>query len=208
MQRFDLAASRLWQSRGVRFLLAVLAVAMLAVIAETGPRAGVVVQQARSSGNELIAFRRAKRPSDALPHRWLRQQVTHVLDSRRVAMYTRPSGRRWTLYVVKGRRARVPGKVLCLFLVGRGSAGGTCASASTVFLARHVMVLQAGPGLLAGLAANDVARVSVLDRRVVRRWVRMTSDHGLIYDCRARAGCGRMIESVAAYRKNGTLLTP
>src|SRR5438046_890213 len=76
--------------------------------------------------DELQAFLRSRRPSDALPVRSFRVTIERgrVVDSRRIGAFKDRRGRTTLLYLVKiGRRGA--GRSMCLELVTRSAAGGT-----------------------------------------------------------------------------------
>lgn len=152
----------------------------------------------------LRAFQRAKQPTDVVPGRFAAHfQIT---DSRQIATYLDPRGRRATLYVAKSRlgvcqvlvRSSAPG--------GIGGGGGGC-SPRADFLGPGRRIAASSGRLFAGVVSNEVSRVVIVGSRGVRHPVKVTADGGFIYDCRAYNGCARLIDCVEAYARDGDLLS-
>jgi hypothetical protein len=156
--------------------------------------------QSRSSGSdEPGAFQRSAHPNDALPA-VARRIFPDVTVSRRVASYVDGRGRRNALYVFKRRGSRI-----CLGLFSGGFGGG-CDPASKFFSPDRRVAAEEGR-LFAGLAADEVTRVELVGIRGRVHRVRLTTDHGFIYNCRAYNGCTCVIASLRAYAADGRLVT-
>ena len=151
----------------------------------------------RDPRDEPRAFARAAKPSDALPS-WLQRRWPHdygrILASRRVATY-QGRARQASLYVFKTSSGK-----MCHMLVWRG-AGGGC-NRGTLF--RRDDRVAAGSGqLLAGIAADEVARVVIIGSKGVRHRVHLSPDNGFIFDCRAYNGCTCVVKWLDAYTADG-----
>jgi len=157
-----------------------------------------------STPETLRAFQRAKQPTDVLDGRFA--EHLQITDSRRIATYVDRRGRRATLYVAKSRlgpcqvlvRSSPPG--------GIGGGGGGC-SPRADFLGRGRHIAASSGRLFAGVVSNEIARVVIVGSRGVRHPVRVTTDGGFIYDCRAYNGCAGLIACVEAYAGDGGFLS-
>jgi hypothetical protein len=149
----------------------------------------------------LRAFHRPARSNDALPQR-LRSGYPNVVASRRIAAVRRSFRGAATLYL-----AVLPGKGTCLITVDRHGAGGGC-SPSWYFMSRaRRMSLSTGNGFLSGVAADEVARLVMMDKRGGRHPIRLTRDGGFIYVCRAYNGCVDVVAAVEAYDHRGLVVS-
>jgi len=146
----------------------------------------------------IRAFARPATKADALPSYLV--SFLHITASRRVASYVSPGrpARRATVYVARSRE-----KGWCIFTVHSGKTGGSCGP--SLFRAGHRITAQEGQ-FFAGVAANDVARLVVIDVQGTRRAVALSRDNGFVYDCRARNGCSCVVGSVEAFGATGKLL--
>lgn len=176
---------------------------MRAVLVLLGLLIAGTAMAAGSSPPGLRTFERAKRPSDVLRGSF----ANHfgVTDSRRIASYTDRRGRRSDLYVAKTRMQ------MCIVSVNfnatgtGGGSGGGCSPTADFFHGERVVATSGR--LFQGVVANDVARVVLVGSRGVRHTVRLTSDGGFIYNCRAYNGCARLIACVEAYAPDGSYLS-
>ena len=151
-----------------------------------------------AAAQELRAFQRAKRAADVVPPALARH--FRVLDSRRIATY-RDRRRRSAVVFVAKQRSR-----LCVLVQQSNGAGGAC-SPPREFLHPGKRIAAVSGRLLAGVAANDVARIVVVGTRGVRHDVPVTRDGGFIFDCRAYNGCTCVVAAVEAYARDGSLLS-
>jgi hypothetical protein len=113
------------------------------------------------------------------------------------------------LYLVKATGLHL-GRGMCLELITRSAAGGTCFASSVAgSLAAGGRVIAVEGRFFGGVAANDVARVVVVAQGG-RHAVRLTADKGFIYHC-GSVGCVRghhgLVTAVQAYGRDGALLT-
>jgi hypothetical protein len=156
------------------------------------------------------AFLRARRPTDALP-RGFRIPVGgyRVADSRRIDSFSDWRGRPARLYLVRVAGRQEPYS-MCLELVTRSAAGGTCfAQSVSRSLATTGRVIAVEASLFGGVASNNVERVVVVSAGGTRVKVHLTRDKGFIYECGDARGCAstRAVRAVYAYGSDGRLLS-
>jgi hypothetical protein len=175
--------------------LVALAVVVLAGTASAAPLADVP-----------SAFLRPAVAADRLPTGFesLRSDRRRPSDSRRIATYLDGKHRRWSLYIFK---QTIRGKQnICVFTLQQGGGGGGCDYSSHFFTPGHDVVASSGR-VFAGVVSDRVARVVVVGSQGRRHPVKLTTDHGFIYNCRAYNGCSCAVARLQAFDKTGTLLT-
>ena len=98
---------------------------------------------------------------------------------------------------------------MCLELVTRSEAGGTCfAQSVSRSLATTGRVIAVEARLFGGVASNNVERV-VVSAGGRRLKVYLTADKGFIYECGGARGCAvtHGVQAVSAYGNDGRLLS-
>jgi hypothetical protein len=166
--------------------------------------AGIAV--AASSPDIPSALARTARPSDRLPSRFqaLQPVGARPFGSRRIATHQDGKGRLWSVYVFKQViRNRVN---ICVFTLRGGGGGGGC-SPTTKFFGPVRRVVAFEGRLFAGVAADDVATVRLIGSHGAVHNVRLSRDHGFVYDCNAYNGCACLITRLQAFDKAGRLIT-
>jgi hypothetical protein len=182
----------------------------LAIAAALGAAITVVVvagsARAASVPDMPSAFLRPAVAADRLPDRFetLRSGRGRPSDSRRIATYIDGKHRRWSLYIFK---ETIRGKQnICVVTLQQSGGGGGCDYSSHFFAPGRDVVASSGR-VLAGVAADRVARVVVVGSQGRRHPINLTSDHGFIYNCRAYNGCTCVVARLEAFDKAGKLLT-
>jgi hypothetical protein len=151
---------------------------------------------------QLRAFQRPARAGDAVPRALLPSFVRSfgpVAASRRVATATGFRGRA-ALYLVRTKRNRT-----CVLqtIRGGGGAGGGCEISREFLSAQRPVSLGEGGRFLNGVVANNIARVSFLDRHGRLHPVLLTRDGGFLYACRHHNGCAGLVSAVSGYDRQG-----
>jgi hypothetical protein len=171
--------------RRVGVLLAAAALAITGAAHAVAARGGTYA--------ELRAFQRPYQASDRLSGRI----AADVSDSRRVQTLRVTSQKLYRLYAAKTRDGR-----LCIALAHGGGIATAC-SYEKAFFARDRRVALLESRVIAGIAANDVARVVVVGARGKRHVVPVSRDGGFIYNCRAYNGCPGLVAAVEAFDAGG-----
>jgi hypothetical protein len=154
--------------------------------------AAVVVAAPHAATPKPVAFQRPATAADrytGLHRSW------RVADSRLVArsVVRRPN----RLSTARLYLLRRTDRLLCFVLRDVGEAA-SCASSLPLGTV-HVTLSR----VLAGVAANDVTRVVVIGTRGRRHTVKLTRDHGFIWDCRAYSGCSSVTVGIEGYNRGG-----
>jgi len=161
---------------------------------------------AAASGPTTIpsAFARSATPADRLPATFAQRAGSRPFDSRRIATYTDGKRRLWSVYVFKQIiRNRLN---ICVATL-RGSGGGGGCSPSSEFFAPGRWVVAGEGRLMAGVAADNVATLRLIGSHGSVHTVKLTRDHGFIYDCNAYNGCSCLIARVQAFDSAGRLIS-
>jgi hypothetical protein len=150
------------------------------------------------------AFARRATPADRLPAGFAQLGGSRPFDSRRIATYTDGAQRHWSVYVFKQvLHSRLN---ICIATLRAGGGGVGCSPPPKFFAPGRWVV--AGEGhLIAGVAADNVAAVRLIGRHGTVHTVKLTRDHGFIYDCNAYNGCSCLISRVQAFDSVGRLIT-
>jgi hypothetical protein len=173
---------------GVLLLLALAGVAGVASTAQGG-----------SDATEPLAMLRAPKPGDALPARF-RTPGLALTETRLVAAAPRAGSAK--LYLVQTLAGD-----LCEILIYRNrAAGGGCRPLSSFFRPGSAIAAISGR-FFAGVAANDVARLVVIDRRGGRHQIGLSPDNGFIVGCNGPDGCACSVAWAEAYGQAGELLS-
>ena len=120
-----------------------------------------------------------------------------VAASRRIATATGFRGRA-ALYLVLLKRNRT-----CVLEKIRGGAGAGCESSRTFLSVTRPVSPGEGGRFLYGVVANNIARVSFLDRHGRLHPVRLTGDGGFLYACRHHHGCAGLVSAINGYDRQG-----
>lgn len=167
------------------------------------------VALAAEQGSVPSAFSRPATDADRLPATFSNDLLggeSRPFDSRRIALY-KGTKRTWTLYIFKQRmrgfnQQKPAREHICVFVFEGSGAGGGCSPTASFF----------GPGrpvnagssrVLAGVAADQVARIAVVGSRGVVHNVPLTPDQGFIFNCRAFNGCACVLSRLQAFDKLG-----
>ena len=142
---------------------------------------------------------RAPRASDVLPLRF-RPFGVGLVETRLVAAAPRIGSAR--LYLVQ----TVAGDLCEVLIYKNRAAGNGCRPLDSFFRPGSAITAVSGR-FFAGIAANDVTRVVVIDRRGGRHQLKLTPDHGFIYGCKGGDGCACEIAWANAYGVGGELLS-
>lgn len=178
--------------------LAVVAVAIAVSVA-----AGVAASASRPT-TIPSAFARSATPADRLPSTFVQRAGSRAFDSRRIVAYTDGKRRLWSVYVFKQViRNRLN---ICVATL-RGGGGGVGCSPSPEFFAPGRWVVAGEGRLIAGVVADNVATVRLIGSHGRVHMVKLTRDHGFIYDCNAYNGCSCLIARVQAFDSAGRLIT-
>jgi hypothetical protein len=158
---------------------------------------------AAQSSSELRAFVRAKQATDVLPA-WVhvREKVT---DSRRIATYVDGRKRPAAVYVLKTADGQLCHLTISTNRAGRGGSMG-CGPKGSFFPRRQHVAAVSGR-LLSGVVRNEVRNIVVVGSRGRRYPVRVTSDGGFIFDCRAWNGCACVVAAIEARDADRRLLS-
>jgi hypothetical protein len=162
--------------------------------------AATAAAEAGSPGStEPLAMLRAPRAADVLPARF-RSPYLALAETRLVAKAPRAGSAR--LYLVQ----TAAGDLCELLVYGGRAAGGGCRPLSSFFRPGSAIAAVSGR-FFAGVAANDVAQVVVIDRRGARHGIGLSADHGFIVGCNGPDGCACSIAWAEAYGLAGELLS-
>jgi hypothetical protein len=156
--------------------------------------------QGGSGSTEPLAMLRAPRSTDVLPARYRSPGLT-LAETRLVAVAPRASSAR--LYLVQ----TLAGDLCEVLVYGAGRAAGSGCSPLSTFFRPGSSIAAVSGRFFAGVAANDVARVVVIDRRGGRHQIGLSPDHGFIVGCSGPDGCACFIAWAAAYGPSGELLS-
>jgi hypothetical protein len=164
--------------------LLVVAVALLGAVGASG-----------AASTEPLALLRAPRANDTLPARF-RPYGVGLLETRLVATAPRKGSAR--LYLVQTSAGD-----LCELLVYMQHAAGSGCRPLEGFFAPGSAITAVSGRFFAGVAANDVERVVLIDREGLRHPVGLTTDHGFIYACTGPGGCACKVAWSDAYTAAG-----
>jgi hypothetical protein len=145
--------------------------------------------------SEPLALLRAPRANDTLPARF-RPQGVGLLETRLVAAAPRKGSAR--LYLVQTSAGD-----LCELLVYKQHAAGSGCRPLEGFFAPGSAITALSGRFFAGVAANDVERVVLIDRNGLRHPVALTPDHGFIFACTGPEGCACKVAWADAYNAAG-----
>jgi hypothetical protein len=178
----------------VRLAVIAFAVFVVAGVAAASPRPRTIPS----------AFARSATPADRPPATFAERGGSRAFDSRMIATYTDGKRRLWSVYVFKQViRNRMN---ICVATLRGGGGGGGC-SPSPAFFAPGRWVVAGEGRLIAGVAADNVATVRLIGSHGTVHTVKLTRDHGFIYDCNAYNGCSCLIARVQAFDSSGRLIT-
>ena len=152
-----------------------------------------------AASTEPLALLRAPRANDVLPAHF-RPRGIGLLETRLVAAAPRKGSAR--LYLVQ----TATGNLCELLIYKEHAAGSGCRPLSNFFAAESAITAVSGR-FFAGIAANDVARVVLIDRNGRRHAVALTPDHGFIFACTGREGCACRVAWADAYDASGKLVS-
>jgi len=161
---------------------------------------------AASSDSVPSAFTRPAVATDRLPAAFAAISTNRggPRDSRRIATYVDGKRRRWSLFIF--REAIRGEENICAFVI-RGSGGGGGCDPSVAFFVSGRQVVASEGHVLAGVASDRVARITVIGSRGLIHHVTLTPDHGFIYDCAAYNGCTCAVARLEAFDRTGKLIT-
>jgi hypothetical protein len=166
-------------------------VLLLAGIGVAGAAPGV--------GTDPLALTRVQRPADTMPLA-LRKALPSLAQSRLVASYG--TGRhRARLYLAQTKKGW-----LCSVLLAAGHVSGTGCMSPTTFFGDPPGVAAVSGRYFAGVAANDVARVVLIQRDNTQVPVTLSADHGFIVSCTGPDQCACAVAWVDAYNASGVLV--
>lgn len=156
------------------------------------------------------AFARAPVASDQLPASFKGiPGEASPQDSRRVATL-RGTKRAWSVYIFKqamtNRQTLKKRPNICVFVFTHGQGGpgggGGCSPSESFFGPGRQVSASMGR-VLAGVASDEVARVTVIGSHGVVHPVVLSPDHGFIFNCRAYNGCACVVSRLQAFDHSG-----
>jgi hypothetical protein len=162
---------------------------------------GVAVEAgAAPHAGDPLALGRLQRPGDTLP-KPLQQALPSLAQSRLVATYG-TGKHRARLYLAQTRKGW-----LCSVLLADGHASGTGCMPAASFFGNPPGVAAVSGRYFAGVAANDIARVALVERDGTQIEVPLSADHAFIVSCTGPDQCACAIAWVDAYDASNVLVS-